>query len=71
MSKHLDDCLHDWMFHFNPYTKLWSAFPREEYTNYFNNSNDPEAIILKSSDIMTLLDILRRIKCDPDKLAEL
>lgn len=71
MSKEIDDCLHNWMFHFNPYTKLWNAFPREEYTNYFNNYDDPHALILKSTDIKALLDILRRISCDPDRIAEL
>lgn len=67
----VDECLHNWMFHFNPYTKLWNAFPREEYSNYFNNSDDPNALILKSTDIKALLDILRRINCDPDRIAEL
>jgi hypothetical protein len=67
----IDECLHNWMFHFNPYTGLWNAFPREEYNNYFNNANDPEALILKSTDIKALLEILRRIKCNPDKIAEL
>jgi hypothetical protein len=51
----IDECLHNWMFHFNPYTGLWNAFPREEYNNYFNNANDPEALILKSTDIKALL----------------
>lgn len=28
--------LYDWVFHFNPYTNLWNAVPREEYIHYMN-----------------------------------
>lgn len=66
-----DECLHNWMFHFNPYTKLWSAFPREDYTKYFNDQSDPDAIIIKSEDIKALLRVLHSIHCDPNNIAEL
>lgn len=59
------------MFHFNPYTKLWNAFPREEYTNYFNNGDDPYLIVIRSEDIRALLRVLKTIDCNQDRIAEL
>lgn len=70
-KNNFDECLHNWMFHFNPYTKLWNAFPREDYAKYFNDNNDPEAIIIKSDDIKALLRVLHSIQCNPDRIAEL
>jgi hypothetical protein len=35
MSKPVD-LLYNWIFHFNPHTELWNAFPREQYTQYWN-----------------------------------
>jgi len=34
-NKNMEE-LHDWLFHYNPYTKLWSAFRRHQMTDYFN-----------------------------------
>ena len=50
--------LHNWVFNFNPYSKLWAAIPREMYNNYWNNAN-AEGII-KSSSFPTLLEIVNK-----------
>jgi len=31
-----DEYLQQWIFHFNPYTKLWSGFHRDNYIDYLN-----------------------------------
>ena len=50
--------LYDYLFHFNPYTKEWNAFKREDKEKYFNGeitSNE----ILKAKKFNVLLDYLR------------
>lgn len=70
-SNKFDDCLYNWIFHFNPYTNLWSAFRREDYAGYWNDPDDPKLMILKSTEFKTLIAILHQIECDPEKLAKL
>ena len=65
------ECLYDWMFHFNPYTGLWSALLREDNCRYFNDPDNPELTVIKSSDIKALLRILHSIECDPNRIADL
>jgi len=31
---------HDYVFHYNPYTELWSAFKRDQYAKYFNGESE-------------------------------
>lgn len=50
--------LYDYVFHFNSYTQLWSAIPRDSLTNYWNGKVDER--ILSSKDIHTLFDLLAR-----------
>lgn len=50
--------LYDYVFHFNSYTQLWSAIPRDSLTNYWNGKVDER--ILSSKDIQTLFDLLAR-----------
>lgn len=66
-----NDALYEWIFHFNCYTGLWSAFQRKDYTAYFNDPADPTLMVIKSKDIKTLVDILHRINGDESKIAEL
>jgi hypothetical protein len=58
--------MHDWVFHFNPYTKLWNAIPRDLYTKYWDNSQLDG--VLRSKDINTLLYLLHRDKGDIDQI---
>jgi hypothetical protein len=30
------EVLYGWLFHYNPYTQVWSAFRREDKEKYFN-----------------------------------
>jgi hypothetical protein len=32
-----DGYMHNWVFHFNPYNKMWNAIPRDLYTKYWDN----------------------------------
>ena len=57
----LNDCLYDWVFHYNIYTGLWAAFKREDVTSYFSDSDNPELVVHKSTDIKLLIDILIKL----------
>lgn len=54
--------LYDWVLHFNPYTKLWSAVPREIYKEYWDKHDHPN--VLRSSKLQTLLELLHKSKGD-------
>jgi len=57
MSESLEH-LHNWIFHYNAYTKLWAAVPRELYNDYWSNF-DLEGVI-KSSSFKTLIEIINK-----------
>lgn len=65
------DSLYEWVFHYNHHTELWSAFQRKDYVQYFNNSSDPDLVVIKSKDIKSLINILYKINGDENKIAEL
>lgn len=54
--------LNDWVFHFNPYTEMWAAIPRDEYQTYWSDYNN--ANILRSKHLNTLVDLLHKSKGD-------
>ena len=62
------DCLYDWLFHYNHYTKLWAAFRREDSNAYFSNFDDPKLKVYKSTKVDTLIDILIKFECDTKKI---
>ena len=64
-----DEFMHDWTFHFNPYTELWNAIPRNLYNAYWSNYEIKG--ILRSKDINTLLYLLHRGKGDIDAVYKL
>ncbi|TXG79962.1 MAG: hypothetical protein E6R13_09110 [Spirochaetes bacterium] len=49
------DALYDWLFHYNPHTKSWAAFRRENMTNYFNGDFKN---VIKSKSQKTLEEII-------------
>ena len=54
---------YNWVFHFNYHTELWSAIPRERYTEYWST---PKNKFLQSGDINTLMykvDLLEKERC--------
>lgn len=65
------EALYEWVFHYNSYTELWNAFQRKDYTQYFNNHNDPTLTVIRSREIKTLVDILIRLNGDETKIADL
>lgn len=48
--------LYDYIFHYNHYTELWNAIPKDKYTRYWNN-DDVEGV-LKSKSIDTLVSMI-------------
>jgi hypothetical protein len=56
--------LYDWVLHFNPYTNLWAAIPRNIYREYWDKHDYPN--VLKSSKLETLLELLHKSKGDVD-----
>lgn len=48
--------LYDFVFHFNPYTSLWSAIHRDDYLQYWSDGGHPRVIRSKSVD--TLQEII-------------
>lgn len=67
----IDQSLFNWIFHFNPWTGLWNAFPREKYLDYFNNPDDPKMVVIRCKDMKTLAEIIRKIGGDPERIDEL
>lgn len=63
--------MYEWIFHYNPYSALWSAFQRKDYVQYFNDLNDPNLMVIKSKEFNTLVELLRKLNCDPIKIADL
>jgi len=61
-----EDYMHDWVFHFNPYNKLWSAIPRDLYTKYWDNSQLDG--VLRSKSLETLLHLLHKGKGDVNEI---
>lgn len=55
--------LHNWVFHYNPFRKLWHAIPRDKYLGYWTELDESDYVV-KSSDVNTLLDVLHKIKGD-------
>ena len=51
-----NDCLFNWVFHFNPINRVWNAIPREEYNSYWSNPSSNK--VLKSTQISTLVDLI-------------
>lgn len=50
--------LYNYVFHYNHYTELRNAIPREMYNKYWDN--DENESILKSKSITTLLELIVR-----------
>ncbi len=61
--------LHDWVFHYNMFSGLWAAIPRELYQAYWSDFELKG--VLRSKDKETLLSILHRTKGDPDAIEQL
>jgi hypothetical protein len=58
--------LYNFVFHFNAYTGLWSAIPRDSYNNYWTDY--PVHGILRSKSIDTLLHLLHQTGGDVEEV---
>lgn len=61
--------LYDWIFHFNPYEKIWSAVKRDNYNELFNNYKSNK--VLKSKNINTLQEIINKTDGEKDKIEKI
>ena len=50
--------MYNYVLHFNPYTELWSAVPRDLYQEFWNNPDVKG--VLKSKDINTLISLINK-----------
>lgn len=58
--------LHDYVFHYNIFTRNWAAIPRECYQGYWSDMNHPG--IIRSSSIDTLIELVGKVSYDPQFL---
>lgn len=49
---------YNYVFHYNHYTGLWNAIPREKYQDYFSKKHVPG--VLKSSEMPTLIELINK-----------
>ncbi len=61
--------MNDWLFHYNPYTEVWSAFYRQDMVSYFNGEK-PQSL-LQSNKHATLLELISKGEGDPKKIKKL
>ena len=61
--------LYDWLFHYNPYSEVWAAVPRETYNEYFDNYNHPS--VIRSTNINTLIELIHKAKGDIKNLEKI
>jgi hypothetical protein len=50
--------LHDYVIHYNSFTKLWNAIPRDKYNAYWSNRKVEG--VLSSKKINTLIELIMR-----------
>jgi hypothetical protein len=61
--------LHNYVFHYNQYTNLWNAIPRDLYNQYWSNRKLKQ--VLSSKNLDTLLELINRISIDKDFLSKI
>lgn len=61
--------LYNWVFHFNDFTGLWNAIPRDYYNEYWSN-NQCSAVITSSS-IDTLKELIYKTNGDKSQIEKL
>jgi len=52
-----DNRLYSWLFHYNPHTKQWNVFNREDANAYWNNSEKIHPVY-SAPEFHTLIEIL-------------
>lgn len=54
--------LHNWVFHYNPNTSLWSAIPRDRYLEYWNDYSISG--VFRSPRVSVLVEIIQKTNGD-------
>lgn len=62
------ETLYDWLFHYNPHTKAWAAFKREDSSDYFNGDYKN---VIKSKSQTTLQKLIIEYKGDIRKIQKI
>lgn len=57
----MKETMYDWLFHYNPYMEIWSAFKRENKEKYFNGELSEKEVI-KSKKILDLVDYINKMR---------
>lgn len=63
--------LYNWVFNYNPYTKLWNATKREYYALLFSATSKNSNLVLKSKDINTLIELITKTDGESNKIKKL
>jgi hypothetical protein len=58
--------LHDYVFHYNVFTHMWNAIPRELYLEYWRDYKIEG--VLRSKELETLLALLNKYKGDVEEI---
>jgi len=53
--------MYEWLFHYNPYEKLWAAFKREDKEKYFNGEL-AESNYCRAKEFEILVDYILKSK---------
>jgi hypothetical protein len=61
--------MYNYIFHFNEFTNLWNAIPRDLYNQYWDNNKIDG--VLSSSRIEVLIDLISKIDKDKEFLNKL
>ena len=64
-----DSSLYNWVFHFNEYTGMWNAIPRDDYNEYWSNHKCER--VLSSSSIDTLKELIYKTSGDKSRIEKL
>ena len=64
-----DTSLYHFVFHFNAYSGLWAAVPRDVYQQYWSDYNIPG--VIRSKSIETLIALLHKTKGNVSEIEKL
>ena len=63
--------LYGWVLAFNPYTELWNAARREDYTLLYTATSKKSDKILRSKDVQTLIELIIKTNGESVKINKL
>jgi len=63
--------LYGWVFVYNPYTELWNAARREDYSLLFSAISKKSDKVLRSREVNTLIELINKTEGKATKIASL